>query len=182
MALALSVLRPGWQRRGMFALTGDAPGGRGPVRACGDTSLGGRDPRRPIVRTTPARPCTQSHRSDTLHAAGARGRGGAERAHADRLIVAGYSVGELAALGCRRSPQRDRYAGPRSHAGRKLHGRRILPRRRTALRSRPLPRGTVDRLCERPHDAAIAIVDPGDAFVLGGSRAALPLSPTRRRR
>jgi [acyl-carrier-protein] S-malonyltransferase len=37
---------------------------------------------------------------------------------------------------------------------------------------RGISRQTLDRLCER-HDAAIAIVNPGDAFVLGGMRAAL---------
>jgi [acyl-carrier-protein] S-malonyltransferase len=37
---------------------------------------------------------------------------------------------------------------------------------------RGLPRDAIDRLCER-HGAAVAIVNPGDAFVLGGSRAKL---------
>ncbi len=37
---------------------------------------------------------------------------------------------------------------------------------------RGLSRQSVDRLCEQ-HDAAIAIVNPGDAFVVGGTLAAL---------
>jgi [acyl-carrier-protein] S-malonyltransferase len=37
---------------------------------------------------------------------------------------------------------------------------------------RGLSRGEVDRLCRR-YDAAIAIVNPGDAFVIGGGREAL---------
>jgi hypothetical protein len=37
---------------------------------------------------------------------------------------------------------------------------------------RGLSRDAVEKLCER-HDTAIAIVNPGDAFILGGSRMAL---------
>ena len=37
---------------------------------------------------------------------------------------------------------------------------------------RGLSRDDIDRLCER-YDAAVAIVNPGDAFVIGGDRAAL---------
>src|SRR5262249_14424706 len=37
---------------------------------------------------------------------------------------------------------------------------------------RGLPRAAIDGLCER-HEAAVAIVNPGDAFILGGSRTTL---------
>jgi [acyl-carrier-protein] S-malonyltransferase len=37
---------------------------------------------------------------------------------------------------------------------------------------RGLSRHDIDRLCGR-HGAAVAIVNPGDAYVLGGTRAAL---------
>jgi [acyl-carrier-protein] S-malonyltransferase len=88
----------------------------------------------------------------------------------DRLIVAGYSIGEVAAWGvagllgmtdtldlvAKRAEAMDAAASPGE-------GLSFV---------RGLSRDAVDRLCER-HDAAIAIVEPGDAFVVGGSRATL---------
>ena len=88
----------------------------------------------------------------------------------DRLIVAGYSIGEVAAWGVagllsmtdtldlvlKRAEAMDAAAPP----GEGL------------LFVRGLSREAIDRLCKR-HDAAIAIVEPSDAFVLGGSRTAL---------
>jgi [acyl-carrier-protein] S-malonyltransferase len=87
-----------------------------------------------------------------------------------RLIVAGYSVGEVAAW---------------SVAG--LMDARIaldlVARRAEAMDAasmsgdgllfvRGLSRGAVEDLCKR-HDAAIAIINPGDAYVLGGPGEAL---------
>jgi [acyl-carrier-protein] S-malonyltransferase len=85
----------------------------------------------------------------------------------DRLIVAGYSVGEVAAwsvgglidpataldLVAERAEAMD--AASRAQDG--------------LLFVRGLSRAVVESLCVR-HDAAIAIVDPGDAWVLGGDR------------
>src|SRR5882672_5379068 len=87
-----------------------------------------------------------------------------------RLIIAGYSVGEVAAwsvaglmdatmtldLVSRRANAMDASSRPGDGL----------------LFVRGLPYGAVEDLCNR-HDAAIAIVDPGDAFVLGGPGVAL---------
>ena len=87
-----------------------------------------------------------------------------------RVIVAGYSVGEVAAWG----------VGGLFSAADTLD---LVARRAEAMDAatqpgdglmfvRGLSRGDIDRLCER-YGAAVAIVNPGDAFVLGGGRAAL---------
>jgi [acyl-carrier-protein] S-malonyltransferase len=87
-----------------------------------------------------------------------------------RLIVAGYSVGEVPAwsiaglveanaaldLVARRAEIMDAHSLPGDGL----------------LFIRGLPRGVVEDLCRR-HDAAIAIVNPGDAYVIGASGAAL---------
>ena len=88
----------------------------------------------------------------------------------DRIVVAGYSVGEVAAWGI---------------AG--LLGMTdtldLVARRAEAMDAASLPgdgllyvrglcRADIDRLCER-YEAAVAIVNPCDAFVLGGGQAAL---------
>jgi [acyl-carrier-protein] S-malonyltransferase len=87
-----------------------------------------------------------------------------------RVIVAGYSVGEVAAWGV---------AGA-------IDARETLALavdRAEAMDAatepgdgllfvRGLSRATIDRLCDR-HGASIAIVNPGDAFLVGGSRAML---------
>lgn len=92
----------------------------------------------------------------------------------DRIIVAGYSVGEVAAWGV---------------AG--LFGMTdtldLVARRAEAMDAASLPgdgllfiRGLspddVDRLCNR-YEAAVAIINPGDDFVLGDGRAALHAIP-----
>jgi [acyl-carrier-protein] S-malonyltransferase len=89
-----------------------------------------------------------------------------------RLIIAGYSVGEVAAwsvaglmdatmtldLVSRRANAMDASSRPGDGL----------------LFVRGLSYGAVEDLCNR-HDAAIAIVDPGDAFVLGGPGVALDI-------
>jgi [acyl-carrier-protein] S-malonyltransferase len=88
-----------------------------------------------------------------------------------RMIVAGYSVGEVAAWGvgsllsptntldlvARRAEAMDAATQP---------GDGLMFVRRP---SRP----DIDRLCG-PHGAAVAIVNPGDAYVLGGKRHGRP--------
>lgn len=94
---------------------------------------------------------------------------GLSEAWPDRLIVAGYSVGEVAAwsvagliepagvldLVAARAEAMD----AASHADDGL------------LFVRGLSRATVESLCAR-HGAALAIVNPGDAYVLGGDKLA----------
>jgi [acyl-carrier-protein] S-malonyltransferase len=89
-----------------------------------------------------------------------------------RLIIAGYSVGEVAAwsvaglmdatmtldLVSRRANAMDAPSRPGDGL----------------LFVRGLSYGAVEDLCNR-HDAAIAIVNPGDAFVLGGPGVALDI-------
>lgn len=153
----------------MFALTGDAPEAAH-LFAHAAALLGGRDPRE-FVR---------GEADEALH----RNRAGqilctlqplaAVSALADVLprgvIIAGYSVGEVAAWG----------VGGLFDATTALD---LVARRAEAMDSatragdglifvRGLSREEVDRLCER-HGAAIAIVNPGDAFVIGGGREAL---------
>ncbi len=88
----------------------------------------------------------------------------------DRVIVAGYSVGEVAAWG----------VGGLFGAIDTLD---LVARRAEAMDAatqpgdglmfvRGLPRDAVERLCAQ-HEAAIAIVNPGDAFVIGGGHVAL---------
>jgi [acyl-carrier-protein] S-malonyltransferase len=132
--------------------------------------LGGRDPRE-FVRSEP---------DEALH----RNRAGqilctlqplaAARALADVIprgvIMAGYSVGEVAAWG----------VGGLFDATATLD---LVARRAEAMDAatragdglifvRGLSRDEVGRLCAH-HGAAIAIVNPGDAFVIGGGREAL---------
>ena len=88
----------------------------------------------------------------------------------DRIVVAGYSVGEVAAWGV---------AGLFGMTG----TLDLVARRAEAMDTasqpgdgllfiRGLSRDDVDRLCKR-YEAAVAIVNPGAAFVVGGGRAAL---------
>ncbi|QOZ10498.1 acyltransferase domain-containing protein [Bradyrhizobium sp. CCBAU 51765] len=169
MTLAILCSGQGGQHRDMFALTGDAPEAA-PLFAHAATLLGGRDPR-DFVR---------AESDDALH----RNRAGqvlctlqalaAAAALGDAIppgaIIAGYSVGEVAAWGvgglfdstatldlvARRAEAMD--AATRAGDG--------------LIFVRGPSRDEVDRLCER-HGTAVAIVNPGDAFVIGGGREAL---------
>jgi [acyl-carrier-protein] S-malonyltransferase len=169
MTLVVLCSGQGPQQSNMFALTGDAPEAAN-LFAHATTLLGGRDPRE-IVR---------ADTDDTLHqnrvgqilctlqalAATATLRDTWPR----KLIVAGYSVGEVAAwsvaglidatmtldLVAQRANAMDALSRPRDGL----------------LFVRGLSCGAVEDLCNR-HDAAIAIVNPGDAYVLGGAGVAL---------
>ena len=169
MSLAILCSGQGWQRPGMFALTGDAPEAAG-LFAQAATLLGGRDPRE-VVRTDTSEALHHNRVGQILCTLQALAAAAALKdAMPDRLIVAGYSIGEVAAWGVagllsmtdtldlvlKRAEAMDAAASPGE-------GLSFV---------RGLSREAIDRLCER-HDAAIAIVEPGDAFVLGGSRTAL---------
>jgi [acyl-carrier-protein] S-malonyltransferase len=168
MALAILCSGQGRQHPEMFALTGGAPKAANLFEHA--ATLLGQDPR-DFVR---------SESSDALHhnragqilctlqaLAAAAVLGEAMRG---RIIVAGYSVGEIAAWGvgglldpadtlalvARRAEVMDAATQPGD-------GLMFI---------RGLPRGEIDRLCEK-FKAAVAIVNPGDAFVIGGSRGVL---------
>ncbi|UPJ69277.1 acyltransferase domain-containing protein [Bradyrhizobium sp. 191] len=169
MTLAILCSGQGGQHRDMFALTGDAPEAA-PLFAHAATLLGGKDPRN----------FARAESDEALH----RNRAGqvlctlqalaAAAALGDAIppsaIIAGYSVGEVAAWGVGGLldatvtldlvARRAEVMNAATHTGDGLifvHGP---------------SRDEVDRLCEC-HGTAVAIVNPGDAFVIGGGREAL---------
>ncbi|MGX9425730.1 MULTISPECIES: acyltransferase domain-containing protein [Bradyrhizobium] len=169
MTLTILCSGQGRQHRDMFALTGDAPEAAS-LFAHAAMLLGGRDPRE-IVRSESAEVLHHNRIGQILCTLQALAAASVLRAQMpDRLIVAGYSVGEVAAWGV---------AGLTSMTD----TLDLVACRAEAMDAatlpgdgmvfvRGLPRDAIDTLCER-HDAAVAIVNPGDAFILGGSRAAL---------
>lgn len=168
MALAILCSGQGRQHPDMFALTGEAPQAAD-LFAHASALLG-----------SDVREFVRSEAGDVLH----RNRKGqilctvqalaAAAALADvmsgQLIVAGYSVGEVAAWGvggvfdpldtldlaARRAEAMDSVTSPGDGL----------------LFVRGLSRSEIDCLCAR-HGAGIAIINPGDAFVIGGGGAAL---------
>ena len=169
MTLAILCSGQGRQHRDMFALTGDAPQAAS-LFAHAATLLGGCDPRE-IVRSEGAEALHHNRIGQILCTLQALAAASVLRDRMlDPFIVAGYSVGEVAAWGvaglmsmtdtldlvARRAEAMD--AGTRPGDG--------------MLFVRGLPRDAIDGLCER-HDAAVAIIDPGDAFIVGGNRATL---------
>ncbi|MCP3387169.1 malonate decarboxylase subunit epsilon [Bradyrhizobium sp. CCGB12] len=169
MTLALLCPGQGRQHREMFALTRDAPEAAH-LFGRAATLLGGRDPRDLVHSETDEalhhnRPGQIMCTLQALAAAAALGD-----AVPNGVIVAGYSVGEVAAWG----------VGGLFEPAVTLD---IVARRAEAMDAvtrvgdglvfvRGLSRDDADRLCER-YGAAIAIVNPGDAFVIGGRREAL---------
>lgn len=169
MTLSILCSGQGRQHREMFALTGVAPEAEG-VFAHAATLLGGCDPRE-MVRTRTGAALHGNHIAQILCSTQTLAAVTALReVMPDDLIVAGYSVGEVAAWGA---------AGFLS-----ITDTLDLIARRAEVMSAAAPAGdgllfvrglsyqAIERLCEQ-HDAAIAIVNPQDAFVLGGNRAAL---------
>lgn len=169
MTLAILCSGQGRQHPEMFALTGEAPEAAG-LFAHAATLLGGRDPRE-IVRSETSEALHHNRVGQILCALQVLAAAVVLRdAMPGRLIVAGYSVGEVAAWGvagllettdtldlvARRAEVMDAASPPGDGL----------------LFVRGLPRKTIDKLCER-HNAAVAIVNPGDAFLLGGNRTAL---------
>jgi [acyl-carrier-protein] S-malonyltransferase len=169
MTLAILCSGQGRQHRDMFALTGDAPQAA-PLFAHAATLLDGKDPR-DFVRAESDEALHRNRAGQvlcTLQALAAAAALG--DAIPPGAIIAGYSVGEVAAWG----------VGGVLDATATLD---LVARRAEAMDAatragdglifvRGLSREEVGRLCER-HGAAIAIVNPGDAFVIGGGREAL---------
>jgi [acyl-carrier-protein] S-malonyltransferase len=166
MTIAILCSGQGPQRRDMFSLTADAPEAADVFAAAAQT-LGGRDPRA-IVRdddeaTIHANALGQVLCSTQTLAAFVA----LKDTLGERLTIAGYSVGELASWGCA-----GLFSVPTLLA---------LALQRAAFMSeadgpngglafvRGLDRADVDGICAR-HDAAVAIVNPGAMFVVGGER------------
>lgn len=155
----------------MFALT-EAASEAAPLFTHAAALLGGRDPRE-LVRREADQFLHQNRTGQilcTLQALAAATMLG--DVLPGRRIVAGYSVGELAAWGV---------AGAMSPGDiLDLAARRadIMDAVTTPgdgmLFVRGLSEAAISRLCEM-HGAAIAIVNPGGSFIIGGSRVALDL-------
>lgn len=168
MTLALLCPGQGTQHAGMFALTGAAPEAA-PVFASA-TALLGEDPRR-LVQQADASTLHGNRVAQILCGTQQLAAFLALReALGGRLILAGYSLGEVSAWGC---------AGL-------LPPERVLPliaRRAAAMDDasapgqglayiRGLERQRVEALCAE-HGTALAIVNPGLLHVVGGPDAAL---------
>jgi [acyl-carrier-protein] S-malonyltransferase len=168
--VTIAILCPGqgWQNPDMFALTGETPEASSLFEHA--AKLLGKDPR-DFVRSETSEAVHRNRTGQILCTVQALAAAAAlKETIPDRIIVAGYSVGEVAAWGV---------------TG--LFGMTdtldLVARRAEAMDAASLPgdgllfirglsRDDVDRLCKR-YEAAVAIVNPGDAFVLGGGPAAL---------
>ncbi|WPP03397.1 ACP S-malonyltransferase [Methylocella tundrae] len=171
MTLAILCSGQGTQHRDMFALTADAPEAAGVFAAA--TEALGCDPRAFVHESSDA----------TMHAnaagqilcvtqalAGFAALTSVVESLSGRTTIAGYSIGELAAWGCaglftpaatidlarQRAAMMDEAGAPGDGLAfvRGLHGQRI------------------DALCAR-HACAVAIINPGETFILGGDRIEL---------
>lgn len=167
--IAILCSGQGGQHRGMFSLVGDVPEAA-PVFEAAARFLDGTDPRR-FVREAEEAALFANHAGQILcctQALAAWAMLGDDRP--SRVVLAGYSIGELASWGCaglldpaqtlhlaaERASAMDR-AAPAS-AGLAA----IVGLRRTAL----------DTLL-RTHAVAVAIINGADSFVVGGSGEAL---------
>lgn len=169
MSLAILCSGQGRQHSGMFALTGDAPRA-GALFQQATALLGGRDPRE-IVRTDGAEAFHHDRVGQILCtlqplAAAAVLNG----AIPDRIVVAGYSVGELAAWGVAGRLDAIQTLGLAAFRAEAMDA--VSQPGDGLLFVRGLSRKAIDGLCER-YEAAIAIINPADAFMLGGSHNAL---------
>ena len=168
MTIAILCSGQGWQNPDMFALTGQTPEATSVFEHA--AKLLGKDPR-DFVRGETSKALHRNRAGQILCTGQALAAAAAlKETMPDRIIVAGYSVGEVAAWGVaglfRTTDTLDlvaRRAEAMDAASRPGDGLLFI---------RGLSRDTVDRLCER-YEAAVAIVNPGGAFVLGGGREAL---------
>jgi len=169
MTLAILCSGQGRQHRAMYALTGGMPEAAG-LFAHAAKLLGGQHPC-DFVHSEPDEALHRNRAGQILCALQALAAAAAlEHSIPRGVIIAGYSVGEVAAWG----------VGGLLEATVTLD---LVARRAEAMDAatragdglifvRGLSRDDVDRLCER-YGVAIAIVNPSDAFVIGGSREGL---------
>jgi [acyl-carrier-protein] S-malonyltransferase len=153
----------------MFSLTGTAPAAEA-VFAHAAKLLGGRDPR-DLVQAEPTEVLHRNRIAQIICVSQALAAAAALRnVWPSQILLAGYSVGEVAAWGIAqlldeattldlvavRADLMDEASAPGDGL----------------LSIRGLSRSTVERLCKR-HSTDIAIINPNDAFVLGGYGGAL---------
>ena len=168
MVLAILCSGQGKQHPDMFALTGDSPEAASAFAYA--AKLLGADPR-DFVRSESVAALHRNRAGQLLCTVQALAAAAALRDIVPgRKIVAGYSVGEMAAwcvggllgetetldLVTRRAEAMDAATQPGDGL----------------MFVRGLSRADIDRLCQR-YGAAVAIVNPGAAFVLGGAGSAL---------
>jgi [acyl-carrier-protein] S-malonyltransferase len=153
----------------MFALTGDASEAAD-LFAHGATLLSGRDPREMALSDIDAT-LHQDRVGQILCTVQALAATAILRdAWPCRLVIAGYSVGEVAAWGVAGLVDATVTLDLVAHRAEAMDA--ASADGDGLLFIRGLSRDAVDRLCRR-HDAAVAIVNPGGAYVLGGGGEAL---------
>lgn len=171
--MTLAILCPGQgsQNAGMFSLTGPAAEAQGLFAHA--TRLLGHDPRTWVREA--ATDALHENRSAqllcTLQALCAWAV--LSDAFAPRRCIAGYSVGEMAAwhiAGLTTATDTLDLVAARAEA--MDAAQRARPGEQGLLFVRGLERAGIDQLCAH-REAAVAIVNPGDAWVLGGMRDAL---------
>jgi [acyl-carrier-protein] S-malonyltransferase len=168
MTLAILCSGQGRQHPNMFAVTGGA--GEAQELFVHAARLLGDDPRA-MVQGRSAEVLHHNRTGQILCTLQALAATAALRSTLpDRIVVAGYSVGEVAAWGV--AGLFDAQDTLELVARRAEAMDAASPLGDGLLFVRGLSRDTVEGLCAR-HDAAIAIINPGDAFVLGGNRVAL---------
>jgi [acyl-carrier-protein] S-malonyltransferase len=168
MPVAILCSGQGPQHPAMFQLTGELPEAT-ELFAHASALLGG-DPRA-IARTGTPAALHENRTGQILCCLQALAAASALRdALSDGAIVAGYSVGEVAAWGVAglfaMNDTLDLVASPAEAMDAAAAPGEGMPF------VRGLGRGTIDKLCEG-RDAAVAIVNPDNAFVVGGSSQAL---------
>lgn len=169
MTLAILCSGQGWQGPDMFALTGDALGAAG-LFSHTARLLGGRDPRL-VVREETLEAVHRNRKGQILCALQALAAIAAlQGVLPQHLIVAGYSIGELAAWGVAGFLDSDKVLDLAAARAEAMDA--ASPPGDGLMFVRGLPRETLDRLCAR-HGVDIAIMEPDNAFVLGGARTGL---------
>jgi [acyl-carrier-protein] S-malonyltransferase len=166
--LAVLCSGQGGQHPGMFELTGRAEAAA--VLFEHARTLLGDDPREWLHRAQPEamRENRTAQLLCTLQALSAMAL--LDDALPQRRCIAGYSVGEVAAWGVAGVFQPHQTLDLIDQRARAMDA--ASPRDAGMLFIRGLPRAAVDALCEG-REAAIAIVNPGDAWVIAGNHAAL---------
>jgi [acyl-carrier-protein] S-malonyltransferase len=169
MTLAILCSGQGLQHSRMFSLTSSAPTAA-PVFAHAAQLFGGWDPRE-MVRAAPAEVLHRNRIAQIICASQALAAAAALRnLWPNRILLAGYSVGEVAAWGI--AQILDETTTLDLVAVRAELMDAASARGDGLLSLRGLSRSTVEDLCNR-YSAAIAIINPNEAFVLGGYGGAL---------
>jgi [acyl-carrier-protein] S-malonyltransferase len=169
MTLAILCSGQGLQHSRMFSLTSSALAAE-PVFAHAAKLLGGCDPR-DLVQAEPAEVLHRNRIAQIICVSQALAAAAALRnVWPNQILLAGYSVGEVAAWGIAQLLDEATTLDLVAVRAELMDGASAPGDGLLSIRG--LSRSTVERLCKR-HSAEIAIVNPNDAFVLGGSGAAL---------